>query len=418
MDYLILQQVIADQKLMAGRKSRGIKRLNDTSKHLKSKQISVITGIRRCGKSTFLFQLADSYPDFHFITFDDERLINFEVSDFNTMMIELNKLHQSKAIFIDEVQNVAGWERFIRRLHDEQYKVFISGSNSKLLSSELSTHLTGRYIKTELYPFSFNEYLQFKQVDPKKRTTSNQALVESAFDDYLSNGGFPEYLLSDDTEILHRIYEDVIYRDLIVRFGIKNIKGFKNLVQYLFTNFTRETNYNTLAGVLGFNSTTSVRDYISFLSESYMIFELYRYDYSLKRQYQSNKKIYTADNGLRNAVSFRTGDDKGKMLENLVFTELKRREIECWFYKTKNNLEVDFLWFDNKPNLMQVCYDLSDTLTLRRETTALDAAMKELSVRSSVILSYNERKEIKTGTGLIRIIPVHMWLTGTVICNK
>ena len=412
MDYLILQQVIADQKMMATRKSRGIKRLIDAEKHLKSNQISVISGIRRSGKSTLLLQLADQYTDFHFITFDDERLINFQVSDFNAMMIELNKHYPSQTILIDEVQNIEGWERFVRRLHDEGIKIFISGSNSKLLSSELSTHLTGRYIKTELFPFSFTEYLQLRQIDFNNRTTTNLGKMSAALDEYLSNGGFPEFLMSNDHEFLHRIYEDVIYRDLIGRFGIRNIKGFKNLVQYLFTNFAKETNYNSLAGIMGFNSTTSVRDYISFLSESYMIFELYRYDFSLKKQYQSNKKIYVIDNGLRNAVSFRTSQDKGRMLENLVFIELKRRGIEFWYYKTKNNQEVDFLWFGPEPRLIQVCYDLTDPATYKRETGALETAMKELSVRSSVILSYNERKEIKTNAGVIWNVPVHDWLTG------
>jgi uncharacterized protein len=410
MDSLIIQQVIADQKNLSRQKSRGIIRVTNFDKHLKSKQISVITGIRRSGKSTLLLQLADLFHDFHFITFDDERLLNFQVADFNTLLIELNKLIPSQTIVIDEVQNIEGWERFIRRLHDEGYKVFISGSNSKLLSSELATHLTGRYIKTELYPFSFAEYLQLKEIDFKEKSTLNLGKLSSALDEYLSKGGFPEFLISDDPEFLHRIYEDIIYRDLIVRFGIKNIKGFKNMTQYLFTNFTKETNYNSLAGILGFSSTTSVRDYVSYLSESYMIFELYRYDYSLKKQYQSNKKIYTIDNGLRNAISFRTGQDKGRMLENLIFIELKRRGIECWFYKTNTNLEVDFLWFDNKPRLMQVCYDLTDPFTLKREISALETAMKELSVKSSLILSYNEKRDVVTNTGTISVIPVMEWL--------
>jgi predicted AAA+ superfamily ATPase len=410
MDFLILQQVIADQKIMASRRSRGTDRLINTEKHLKSGQISVISGIRRSGKSTLLLQMADKYPDFHFITFDDERLINFKVTDFNTLLTELNKNNPSRTILIDEVQNIQGWERFVRRLHDEQYKIFISGSNSKLLSSELSTHLTGRYLKTELFPFSFAEYLKFKGIDSDNKASANTGKISAAFDHYLVSGGFPEYLKSSDSEFLQRIYEDVIYRDLIVRFRIKNILGFKNLVQYLFSNFTKETNYNSLAGILGFSSTTSVRDYVSYLSDSYMVFELYRYDYSLKKQYQSNKKIFVIDNGLRNAVSFRTGHDNGRMMENLVFIELKRRGLECWFYKTKNNLEVDFLWFGEEPELIQVCYDLTDPLTLKREVRALQTAMKELSVSRSLIISYAERREINDTAGVIRIIPVTEWL--------
>ncbi len=410
MNNLVLQQVVADQKKMASSKKRGVRRLADLDKHFRSRQISVISGVRRSGKSTLVLQLADLYPDFHFVTFDDERLINFTVSDFNALLVELNRHSSSKVIFLDEVQNVDSWERFARRIHDDEYKVYVTGSNSKLLSSELATHLTGRYIRTELFPFSFAEFLSLRDLDFRDKTTENLGKISGAFDFYMLNGGFPEYLTTGDREFLHRVYEDIIYRDLIVRFGIKNIKGFKNLVQYLFTNFTKELNYNSLAGILGFSSTTSVRDYISFLSESYLLFELYRYDHSLKKQYQTDKKIFVIDNGLRNAVSFRTGQDKGKMLENLVFLELRRRGLECWYYRTRKNLEVDFIWFTGQAQLVQVCYDLSDPLTYRRETLALEQAMTELSVNESVIISCSERKEVKTPAGSIRIIPAQEWL--------
>lgn len=410
MDNLLIQQVVADQSILVSVKKRGVLRDIDYQKHYKSKQISVISGIRRAGKSTLMLQLADNYSAFHYITFDDERLINFQVSDFNTLMVELNKIKTAKVIIIDEVQNIEGWERFVRRLHDEEYKVILSGSNSKLLSSELATHLTGRYIKTELYPFSFSEYLQLNQINHKDKTTSNIAQINKLFDLYLEKGGFPEYCLSDDAEYLKRIYEDVLYRDLIVRFGIKNIKGFKNLSQYLFTNFTKETNYNALAELLGFSSTTSVRDYISFLSESYMLFELYKYDFSLKRQYASNKKIYVIDNGLRNKISFRMGSDFGQLLENLIFIELKRRGVEVWFYKTKNNLEVDFLWFNVEPKLLQICYDLSSPSTYKREISALETAMQEIGVKRSSIISYTSSDTIETPSGIIKVIPAWQWL--------
>lgn len=415
MDNLLIQQVVADQSVLVSAKKRGVLRQIDYQKHIKSKQISVISGIRRAGKSTLMLQLADNFSAFHFITFDDERLINFQVSDFNTLMVELNKIKTAKVIIIDEVQNIEGWERFVRRLHDEEYKVILSGSNSKLLSSELATHLTGRYIKTELYPFSFSEYLHLYQIDHNDKTTSNIASINKLFDQYLEKGGFPEYCLSDEDEYLKRIYEDVLYRDLIVRFGIKNIKGFKNLSQYLFTNFTKETNYNTLAGLLGFSSATSVRDYISFLSESYMLFELYRYDFSLKKQYTSNKKIYAIDNGLRNKVSFRLGSDLGQLLENTIFIELKRRGVDVWYYKTKNNLEVDFLWFNNEPELLQICYDLSSPSTFKREVTALETAMQEFNIQHSTIISYNTNDIIETTSGIITVIPSWQWLLEAVI---
>ena len=412
MDSQILQQVVADQRELIKRKKLGIPRQTDVEKHLRSKQISVISGIRRSGKSTFMLQIADRLQDFHFITFDDERFLNFTISDFNALMIELEKSWHSKNLFFDEIQNIPGWERFARRLYDQDYKVYISGSNSKLLNSELATHLTGRYIKTELFPFSFPEYLTLKKINHDARSTYELSQVIGAFDTYLVNGGFPEYLTTSDQGYLGRIYEDIIYRDIIARFGIRNSRGFRNLAQYLFTNFTKETNYNALAKILGFNSTTSIREYISCLSESYLLFEMYRYDNSLKRQYLSNKKIYVTDNGLRNAVSFRTGQDTGRMLENLVFIELRRRGRECWFYRTAGGLEVDFYIPGNDPQLIQVCYNMTDLFTRKRETSSLENAMAELNMKESLILSYNERSEIKTGSGLIRIVPTWQWLLG------
>lgn len=410
MDQQLIEQVIADQQEMIHHKNRGIKRDVNTGKHLRSKQVSVISGVRRSGKSTLLLQIADACKDFHFVTFDDERLFGFQISDFNNLMIALEKTGHSKNYFFDEIQNVQDWERYVRRMHDQEYKLFISGSNSKLLSSELSTHLTGRYIKTELFPFSFAEYLFFHNIDPSDKTTANLGRIISFFDSYMTGGGFPEMIITGEREYLMRIYEDIIYRDLIVRFGIKNVTGFKNLVRYLFTNFTKETNYNSLAGILGFSSTTSVRDYISFLSESFMVFELYRFDNSLKRQYQSNKKIYVIDNGLRNAVSFRTGLDTGRMLENMVYIELRRREVESWFYKTRSGLEVDFLLHGKNMELLQVCLNLADPETHMRETAALTESMAELGLKESFILSYNEKRDLKTKSGAIHIIPTWEWM--------
>jgi len=281
----LLQQVIADQRAMIDRKDKGIPRLINTAIHLKSDLISVISGVRRSGKSTLTLQLAANYPSFHFISFDDERLIGFTVNDFNPMLIEMKKISDTRIIVMDEIQLIIGWERFARRLHDDGYKVFITGSNARLLSSELATHLTGRYLKTELFPFSFREYLAFNNIDPTDNTSDNKAKILAAFDHYLLHGGFPEYLKTGIQEVLKHIYDDIIYRDLIVRFGIRNVTGFKNLAQYLFTNFTSEYGYLPLANLLGFSSPTSVKDFINILREGYLVFDVSGFDYSLKRQY-------------------------------------------------------------------------------------------------------------------------------------
>lgn len=406
----ILQQVIADQKLMVARKSRGIPRKTNIERHLKSDLITVISGVRRSGKSTLTLQMADNYPSFHFITFDDERLINFTVSDFNAMLIEMKRSANARTIVMDEIQEVPGWERFVRRLHDEGYKVIITGSNAKLLSSELATHLTGRYLKTELFPFSFVEYLLFKKIDPTIKTSDNIALVLTAFDEFLQHGGFPEYLKSNDQEVLKRIYDDIVYRDLIVRFGIRNVNGFKNLAQYIFTNFTSETGYLPLAKLLGFNSATSIKEYLNILNEGYLMFEVTKYDFSLKRQYTSNRKLYVVDNGLRNIVAFRTSADMGRLLENTVFLELKRRGNEVWFYKSQGNQEADFLVNPTQPELLQVCYDLQNPKTRQREISSLSVCMKELKLDHGIILTKNDEEVINAGNTVIDVIPVWKWL--------
>ena len=406
----ILQQVIADQKLMVTRKLRGIPRKTNIERHLKSDLITVISGVRRSGKSTLTLQLADNYPSFHFITFDDERLINFTVSDFNAMLIEMKRSADARTIVMDEIQEVPGWERFVRRLHDEGYKVIITGSNAKLLSSELATHLTGRYLKTELFPFSFVEYLIFKKIDPAIKTSDNIALILTAFDEFLLQGGFPEYLKSNDQEVLKRVYDDIVYRDLIVRFGIRNVNGFKNLAQYIFTNFTSESGYLPLAKLLGFNSATSIKEYLNILNEGYLIFEVTKYDFSLKRQYTSNRKMYVIDNGLRNIVAFRTSADMGRLLENTVFLELKRRGNDVWFYKSQNNQEADFLVNPTQPELIQVCYDLQNPKTRQREISSLSVCMKELKLNHGVILTKNDEEVISFDNMVIDVIPVWKWL--------
>jgi uncharacterized protein len=410
MNLLLLQQVIADQKITVSGKERGLTRIVDSTRHLNSGLISVISGVRRSGKSTFTLQMANKYPTFHFINFDDERLMDFTVNDFNDMLIEMKKNSDARTIVMDEIQLVAGWERFVRRLHDEGYKVFITGSNAELLSSELATHLTGRYLKTELFPFSFRELLALKEIEPADKSSNNKARILAAFDDYLTNGGFPEYLNNNIREVLKQIYDDIIYRDLIVRFGIRNVTGFKNLAYYLFTNFTNEAGYLPLAKLLGFSSSTSVKDFIAILQEGYLVFEVHKYDHSLKKQYTSNRKVYVIDNGLRNTVSFRTSADMGRLLENEVFLELKRREEEVWYFRSSGNKETDFLIHPENPSLIQVCYNVADPFTRSREIASLRACMKDLGKREGMILSMNEEEEISTPDGEIRIVPVWKWM--------
>jgi predicted AAA+ superfamily ATPase len=396
--------VVTDQLERVLTRDEGITRDIDYAKVRRTKQITVITGVRRSGKSTLMLQLARQHKQFYYLNFDDDRLLQFTVEDFGNLMQVFRSMFESEVIALDEIQNVPSWERFVRRIHDEGFKVYLTGSNAKLLSSELATHLTGRYIRIELYPFSLMEVFRFRNIDPTVQSTTAKAKIRKTFLDYLEQGGFPEYLKYQDQEFLKRVYDDIIYKDLIVRYGIRNISGFKKLSQYLFTNVTGEISYNGLKEILGFSSVASVREYISYLSEAYLLFEVYKYDASLKRQYISNKKGYIIDNGLRNIVAFRFSPDTGKLLENLVFLNLKKRYEEVFFYKTRQNLEVDF-YIPAKKLLFQVSHDITNEKTKQREIRSLFAAMQELKVKVSFLFTSGEETVIKDPAGIIHVVP-------------
>ncbi len=409
MDVRKLEEVILDQLENFRRKDPGTRRDIDFEKYLKTKQITVISGVRRSGKSTLLRQFSEKFENFYYINFDDERLINFTVDDFDNLMVAFRKMSSADVLFLDEVQNIEKWERFVRRVFDEGYKIFLTGSNAKLLSSELSTHLTGRYFKLELYPFSFAEYLDFNKLDNENIGSKKRARILKYFDDYLQYGGFPEFIKYKDKEFVNRAYEDILHRDLLIRFHIRETKSFKQLAAYLFANFTKELSYNSLKNVLGFKSVMSVKNYIEFMQESYLLFELYKYDFSLKKQYVSDKKIYVIDNGMRNTVAFSFSEDKGKLLENLIFLELKRRGKEIYYFKNKN--ECDFLVKEKNKIVWaaQVTTSL-DKGNEQREVDGLLEAMDELGLKQGVIITMDEERELKFDGKKIEVIPAWKWI--------
>jgi len=410
MQHNILERVVFDQLANFKAKDPGVPRDVDFDKAIKSKQIQIVTGIRRCGKSTLLKQLSEKLDSFYYLNFDDERLLKFSVEDFDSLLILWKKLYKSKTIILDEIQNVKNWERFIRRIYDEDYKIILTGSNAKLLSGDLSTHLTGRHIKLELYPFSFSEYLRFKNFDSDKwKTTDRLAKLLKLTDEYVENGGFPEYVIFGDVDYLKRIFEDILYKDLIVRFKIREIKSFRELANFLFTNFTSEISYNSLQRALNFKSVVSVKNYIGHLQESYLLHELYKYDYSLKKQIIYNKKIYSIDNGLRNQVSFRFSEDSGKLLENTVFLQLKRSGKEVYYYKNKR--ECDFL-IKQKTKIVEAIQvtDVLSAANRERELNGLIAAMESFNLKKGLIITRNQEEKFRSQGREIRVLPIYKWL--------
>jgi len=406
----LLERVAIDQLENFKSKDPGVERDVDFERALKSKQILIITGIRRCGKSTLLRQLSEKLHSFYYLNFDDERLLKFTIDDFDNLLILWKKLYKSKTIILDEIQNVKNWERFVRRVYDEGYKIILTGSNAKLLSGELSTHLTGRHIKLELYPFSFKEYLNYKKFDAAIWKSSDQlAKLLKLTDEYVEYGGFPEYVIFQDEDYLKRIYEDILYKDLIVRFKIREVKSFRELANFLFTNFTSEISYNALQRALNFKSVASVKNYISYLQESYLVYELFKYDYSLKKQLIYNKKIYSVDNGLRNQVAFRFSGDSGKLLENVVFLQLKRDCSEVYYYKNKK--ECDFLI--KEKNKITKAIQVTDVLTeanKERELNGLLAAMESFNLKKGLIITRNQDEKLKINGREIQVVPIYRWL--------
>jgi len=378
----------------------------------------VVSGVRRCGKSTLLDQVSSKlYKNgVYYLDFEDERLVNFGVEDFNHLYeIFLELYGERKVFFLDEVQNVPKWEVFVRRMQGKGCKFFITGSNASLLSKELGTKLTGRNVTVELFPFSFAEYLAFRGVPLSGNSlslTTERAAIKKHFDEYLRHGGMPEYLKYRDTTLLKRVYEDILYRDIVARYGIKQVKPLRELGLYLLSNIGGTFSYNNLKNVLGVGSMNTIKSYADFLENSYLIFLVGKFSYSLKEQFVALKKIYCIDNGLADSVAFQFSKNKGKFLENLVFLELRRRFSEIYYYKTANNLEVDFLVKVGRKDLrlIQVADNLDNEKTRQREINALAKAMEELQLKKALILTDDSEEKIVSGGKVITVKSVYKWL--------
>jgi len=269
-------------------------------------------------------------------------------------------------------------------------------------------------VKIELFPFSFREILQGKKIDPSDKTTQNLALVLKEFETFLSDGGFPEFIHYQEPEFVIRTYEDILYRDIVARYGIRDVSAVKILAHYLMTNFTREYSYNSLVQVSGLKSDTSVRNYIRFFEDAYLLFECVKYDYSLKRQFTQAKKIYAIDSGMRNAISLKFSYDIGKSFENQVFIELIRRGYEVWYFRDKG--ECDFI--ARKPDsmvAMQVCYEVTAE-NYTREINGLIEALEKTGAETGILLTMNQRAlpyHEQTAEKNIQIIPAWEWFTSS-----
>ncbi|MBI2551172.1 ATP-binding protein [Candidatus Uhrbacteria bacterium] len=390
-------------------------------KWLDSNLIKVVLGPRRAGKSVFSLVLLKDRP-FMYFNFDDEVLSSAGGIATDELMKELHAAYgQVKTIFFDEIQNLSNWELFVNRLHREGYNLVLTGSNAHLLSTELATHLTGRHIPIEILPFDFNEFLRAKkfQIDaeygalPQKRGELLN-LVES----YLQNGGFPEVVVSnlDPKDYLEILFDALLFKDVVKRHKVKFSTQIGNLGAHLINIFANLYTVRKLLEILNLKSASTTEKYIKYLEEAYLIFSLLRYSPKSVQRIKSPRKVYAVDNGFISAKAIQHSPDKGRLMENLVFTELVKRGVkpnrDLFYYKTRNGREVDFLVRKGieVTELIQVCYEAVTLDVEQREVKALLEASEELNVKKMTVLTWDETREIKKDGRAIQFRPLWDWL--------
>lgn len=414
MDKKLLQLTAVEQRKIFEKQDALVQREVDRSA-FRTNKVTAISGIRRSGKSTLLKQIAKDLEGYYYLNFEDERLIDFTYSDFNMLYeVFLENFNEQNTFLFDEIQNVYGWEKFVRRLFDEGRKVFVTGSNAKLLSSELATSLTGRHLKLELFPFSFKEFLFYKGVEIKKfYDTKEKSSVMNHFREYVKIGGFPEIVISRDMNELKQLYQDVLLKDLIVRFKIRDVKAFRELALFLISNAGSLASFNNLKKLLGFKSVTTVKNYVEFLEESYLVFSVSKFDYSIKKQIINDRKIYAIDTGIINSIAFLFSENFGHLLENIVYIELKRRGQNIYYHQNKK--ECDFLIKQGSRIIQAI--QVTEVLNKKnqdRELAGLIEAMERYRLSNGIILTFDQEKEFKIRNRVIKAIPIWQWLLGWV----
>ncbi|MFT4326234.1 MAG: ATP-binding protein [Candidatus Woesearchaeota archaeon] len=363
-----------------------------------SKFAYILTGVRRCGKSTLLKQYFQD-KKVHYILFEDINLNNFQTEDFNKLDAIFAEQHNTNIYFLDEVQNVKGWEIYVRQLLDAGKEVFITGSNATLMSKELGTRLTGRNIKQELFPFSFSEFCVMEKKSPSLNT----------FESYMQLGGMPEYLRTKDERVLQGLVEDVLYKDVIIRRNIREQKVARQIVLHILSGIGKPFSYSQLQKLLGNVSINTIIDIIDALEQAYFVYIVNKFDFSLKKQSRNYKKAYVIDTGLAKSVAFQASPDYGRYLENIVFLQLRRKGKEVYYHK--DIYECDFVIKQglNITQAIQVCYQIHDD-NRKRELDGLVQACKTYKLNNGLLLSYNQQDSFVVDNIHIQVKPVWKWL--------
>lgn len=384
---------------------------------LKSHLAQVVIGVRRSGKSTMCRKvLREANVKAAYVNFDDERLAKTQTSDLNNILEALYIVYGDfQYLFLDEVQNIEGWPLFVNRLLRQKMHLIVTGSNAKLLSNELTTHLTGRHHKITLFPFSFEEYARMKQLDTQALTTKGQAAVKRELNTYLMNGGLPELLIEKDSQgYIMALLEAIIKRDITLRFKVRYPEVLQRLATYLIDNFAQEYNATTIAELLGVSDHT-IDTYCGYLQEAFLLLALKKFSYKSRERIRDSK-IYVIDNAfISNRTNTFSTENLGWRLENAIYIELLHRASKRFadvFYYRDRTFEVDFMVAKDGvvEELYQVCYDMTNEKTRKREVNSLLQGATKFHCSNLTILTFDEQETITEGDYTIQVKSASQWL--------
>lgn len=419
---ITIQQVLSEQQeyVFNYNTTTWVNRKEENLFEFDSSLAQVVIGVRRSGKSTICHKvLSENNIKYAYVNFDDDRLANINVEDLNNVLSCIYQIYgiNIKYIFLDEIQNVDGWHLFVNRLLRNNMHIFITGSNAKLLSGELATHLTGRYNEIHLFPFSFAEYCIFNKIDIHSITTKAEANRKRAFMEYINIGGFPEMqTLRNKRGYVQSLIEAIVTKDIQKRFNIRNVDALRKTTHHLINNACQELNYKQIAKLLGLTDNTA-KKYVDYLRQAFLIQILSKYSYKSKERIR-NAKAYIVDSGLQNnrENSF-APENIGWRLENVVYIELLRRcannFLDIYYYKSNPRAkEVDFVVCNqNKAiKLIQVAYDIDNEKTLNRETNALICASTKLNCDNLYLIAFSSTQNIELHGKTIHIVSAIEWL--------
>ncbi len=371
----------------------------DADELLQNPLIKLITGPRRVGKSVFALLMLQG-KNFAYLNFDDNQLL--EKWEEDLAMSALDDVYPDyDFMLLDEIQNLPDWDLWVSKLYRRGKNLIITGSNAKMLSSEMATVLTGRYLQIEMLPFSLEETMSWKNISTDREEQAAQAIMLA--DDYMRNGGYPETIPSRSItkSYLSTLFDSILLKDVAQRHKVRNTNDLYNLATYLLSNFCNPISANELAGELGMSSVATTKKFCDYLNEPYLFFYLPRFNNKLKLMNKAPKKVYVVDNGFVQSTAFNLSENLGRLLENQIFVELLRRGYipgqTLFYYRTRNDKEIDFVTRKGAKveQLIQVCYDMTSEKTRKRELDALVEAAEELHCDNLIVITNSQEEKIK-----------------------